>query len=90
MEVFRMKLLLAVPLIALLIGCNLQPDNPLIGATRSGDTKAIATLLAGGADPNQRWGVKQFPSFVKPIPVFRARQATYSWPLSMICAPNGG
>lgn len=52
-----MRLLASVPLIAFLAGCNLQPDNPIIGAARSGDTKAIATLLAAGADPNQRWGV---------------------------------
>ncbi len=53
-----MKRSLAAALFAsLLIGCGMQPDNPLIGAARSGDTQAIATLLAGGADPNQRWGV---------------------------------
>ena len=34
--------------------------------------------------------VKQLPSFVKPIPAARAAQATYSWPLRMTCAPNGG
>src|SRR6516165_12737134 len=34
--------------------------------------------------------VKQFPSLVKSIFFFRALQATYSWPFSMTCAPNGG
>ena len=50
-------LLAAIPFAALLVGCNPQPDSALIGASRSGDTRAIAALLAGGADPNQRWGV---------------------------------
>jgi ankyrin repeat protein len=68
MEVFRMKrLLAAVPFIALLTGCNLQPDNPLIGAARSGNTQAIATLLAGGADPNQRWGVNSWTPLMHAI-----------------------
>ena len=39
------------------IGCSIQPDNPLIGAARSGDTQTIMKLLSAGADPNQRWGV---------------------------------
>src|ERR1051326_2692639 len=56
MEVFCLRLLASFPFIAFLAGCHLQPDNPIIGAARSGDTKAIATLLAAGADPNQRWG----------------------------------
>ena len=42
----------------LLPGCGIQPDNPLIGAARSGDTQSIRSLLARGADPNQTWGVK--------------------------------
>jgi len=42
---------------SMLIGCALQPDNPLIGAARSGDTQTIVKLLARGADANQRWGV---------------------------------
>ncbi len=42
---------------SLLLGCSIQPDNPLIGAARSGDTQAIAILLSHGANPNQRWGV---------------------------------
>ena len=62
-----MKLLAAIPCIVLLVGCNLQPDNPLIGAARSGDTKAIATLLAGGADPNQRWGVNSWTPLMHAI-----------------------
>jgi hypothetical protein len=41
----------------MLIGCTIQPDNPLIGAARSGDTPTIVKLLARGADANQRWGV---------------------------------
>jgi len=68
MEVFSMKRpLTAVAFIAMLIGCNLQPDNPLIGAARSGDTQAIATLLAGGADPNQRWGVNSWTPLMHAI-----------------------
>jgi ankyrin repeat protein len=50
-------LITAVSLVSVLSGCVGQPDVPLIGATRSGDTSAIATLLSQGADPNQRWGV---------------------------------
>lgn len=42
---------------SMLIGCTIQPDNPLIGAARSGDTPTIVKLLARGADANQRWGV---------------------------------
>jgi hypothetical protein len=42
---------------SMLIGCAIRPDNPLIGAARSGDAQAIARLLAHGADANQRWGV---------------------------------
>jgi hypothetical protein len=34
--------------------------------------------------------VKQFPSLMKRIPASCAAQATYSWPLRMTCAPNGG
>ena len=34
--------------------------------------------------------VKQLLSFVNVRWAFRAWQATYSWPLRMICAPNGG
>jgi hypothetical protein len=41
----------------ILAGCGMQPGSPLIGAARSGDTKGIATLVAAGVDPNQRWGV---------------------------------
>ena len=59
--------LAALPLIVLLLGYNLQPDNPLIGAARSGDTKAITNLLAGGADPNQRWGVNSWTPLMHAI-----------------------
>ena len=34
--------------------------------------------------------VKQLPSLPNPIPAACAWQATYSWPLRMTCAPNGG
>src|SRR5674476_1606462 len=34
--------------------------------------------------------VKQLPSFAKRMPLVWAWQATYSWPLRMTCAPNGG
>src|SRR5260370_30600135 len=34
--------------------------------------------------------VKQFPSFVNPIPAVLAWRATYSWPLRMTWAGNGG
>jgi ankyrin repeat protein len=50
-----------------LTGCNLQPDNPLIGATRSGDAQAVKTLLAAGADPNQRWGVNNWTPLMHAI-----------------------
>jgi hypothetical protein len=49
--------LAAIFTFSMLIGCALQPDNPLIGAARSGDTPTIVKLLARGADANQRWGV---------------------------------
>lgn len=42
---------------SLLIGCAVQPGNPLIGAARSGDAQTIVKLLGAGADANQRWGV---------------------------------
>jgi uncharacterized protein len=52
-------MLRALPLLVavLLIGCGMQPDNPLIGAARSGDTESIRTLVASGANPDQTWGV---------------------------------
>jgi len=50
-----------------LSGCNMQPDDPLIGAARSGDTKALKTLLAGGADPNRRWGVNNWTPLMHAI-----------------------
>ena len=34
--------------------------------------------------------VKQLPSLVNPIPAARAAAATYSWPLRITCAANGG
>ena len=61
------RLLAAVPCIALLISCNVQPDAPLIGAARSGDSQAIAKLLAGGAGPNQRWGVNSWTPLMHAI-----------------------
>jgi len=68
MEVFRMKCPLAAVLFAaLLISCNPEPPNPLIGAARSGNTQAIATLLAAGADPNQRWGVNSWTPLMHAI-----------------------
>ncbi len=71
----RVKRSFAVTLFAsLLIGCNIQPGNPLIGAARSGDTEAIATLLAGGADPNQRWGVNAWTPLMHAI--HKNRQAS--------------
>jgi ankyrin repeat protein len=62
-----MKTVLAPVFALLLVGCNLQPDNPLIGAARSGDAHTIATLLAGGADPNQRWGVNHWTPLMHAI-----------------------
>jgi ankyrin repeat protein len=50
-----------------LTGCNMQPDNPLIGAARSGDVPAIQALLAKGADPNQRWGVNHWTPLMHAI-----------------------
>jgi len=35
-----------------LSGCICNRTTPWIGAARSGDTKTLKTLLAGGADPN--------------------------------------
>src|SRR5579859_3233946 len=66
-RLMRMKLLAAASFVAFLAGCSLQPDNPLIGAARSGDTKTIAALLAGGADPNQRWGVNSWTPLMHAI-----------------------
>jgi TRAP-type uncharacterized transport system substrate-binding protein len=40
--------------------------------------------------PSEWVMVKQLPSLAKPIPAARAAQATYSWPLRITCAPNGG
>jgi uncharacterized protein len=72
MEAVRMKRPLAavpfaIPFMTLLISCNRQPDNPLIGAARSGDTQTIVTLLAAGADPNQRWGVNSWTPLMHAI-----------------------
>jgi len=50
-----------------LAGCTLQPDDPLIGAARSGDTHTLKTLLAGGADPNRRWGVNNWTPLMHAI-----------------------
>jgi len=50
-----------------LTGCNMQPDDPLIGAARSGDTKTLKVLLAGGADPNRRWGVNHWTPLMHAI-----------------------
>ena len=51
-------------------------------------------LRQGICDPGQArrvaTAVKQLPTLVNAIPVASARWATYSWPLRMICAPNGG
>ena len=51
----------------MLSGCAGQPEVPLIGAARSGDTSAIATLLAQGADPNQCWGVNGWTPLMRAI-----------------------
>lgn len=50
-----------------LAGCNMQPDDPFIGAARSGDTQTLKTLLAGGADPNRRWGVNNWTPLMHAI-----------------------
>src|SRR5690349_17951336 len=39
----------------------------LIGAARSGDARSITALLAGGADPNQRWGVNHWTPLMHAI-----------------------
>ena len=63
-----MKYFLAASLVACLFtGCNWQPDNPLIAAARSGDTGTLKTLLHGGADPNQRWGVNDWTPLMHAI-----------------------
>jgi len=59
--------LAAVLFAGLLISCNPQPDDPLIGAARSGNTQAITTLLAGGTDPNQRWGINSWTPLMHAI-----------------------
>ena len=48
---------LIIAMTAVLAGCGSEPLHPLIGAARSGNTQAIAALLANGANPNQREGV---------------------------------
>ncbi|PYT31016.1 MAG: hypothetical protein DMG57_06430 [Acidobacteria bacterium] len=48
-------------------GCRVEPPNALIGAARSGDTEAIKTLVAAGADPNQRWGVNDWTPLMHAI-----------------------
>jgi hypothetical protein len=50
-----------------LAGCAIDPGHPLIGAARSGDVQAIHTLLAQGADPNQRWGVNDWTPLMHAI-----------------------
>lgn len=50
-----------------LAGCNLQPDDPLIGAARSGDTRSLKKLLARGADPDRRWGVNNWTPLMHAI-----------------------
>ena len=50
-----------------LAGCNMQPGDLVIGAARSGDTKTLKTLLAGGADPNRRWGVNNWTPLMHAI-----------------------
>lgn len=39
-------------LLAGLVGCPAEPDNPLAAAAAKGDTQAVKTLLSEGADPN--------------------------------------
>jgi hypothetical protein len=41
----------------ILMGCSIQPPDPLSSAARSGDIQTITTLLARGADPNGQSGV---------------------------------
>lgn len=53
----RMARYLAACLMILSAGCAVRPENPLIGAARSGDAQSIKKLVSAGADPNQRWGV---------------------------------
>jgi hypothetical protein len=50
-----------------LAGCTMQPDDPLIGAARSGNTQALKALLAGGADPDRRWGVNNWTPLMHAI-----------------------
>ena len=63
-----MRLFIAAVFAALwLAGCNMQPNDPLIGAARSGDTQTLKTLLAGGANPNRRWGVNNWTPLMHAI-----------------------
>ena len=41
-------------LAASILGCRAEGTTPLIDAARTGAVGAMATLLDGGADPNQR------------------------------------
>lgn len=63
-----MKLVLVLAFAAFwLVGCNMQPDDPVIGAARSGDTPTLKALLTGGADPNRRWGANNWTPLMHAI-----------------------
>ena len=58
-------------------GCGIEPDNPLIGAARSGDTQSLRSLLAGGVCPNPSGVKRLFHSLVRAIlePRYAQRKA---------------
>lgn len=53
----------------LLAACTVQPSNvaPLERAARSGDAKAIAALVAHGADPNAPVGRTEWPPLLHAV-----------------------
>lgn len=55
-----------VPLL-LIAGCAAPPAPPLVRAARTGDTGAIASLIANGANPNQPWGVNEWTPLMHAI-----------------------
>src|SRR5262249_45138655 len=53
---------------ALLAGCGQWYETtPLIAASRTGDVKAIRTLIAHGADPGERGGVNGWPPLMHAV-----------------------
>lgn len=49
------------------VGCGRMAVTPLIGAARAGDVARLRTLLAEGADPNERGGVNDWTPLLHAI-----------------------